>query len=162
MEPSNNLKIPPKVPPPPPPPIHQHHQSLSPLPTSTTATASLSRNSIFALSANSSPLSLPPTLSSPPPTPTTNPPIPYTLESSTSSINPATPSRRSSTTRSKQASPSRFSGSRSVRYCPRPTTRFAPASSLGLRLRSPTFPPLMPVAKPRLSVPEAVRRRLVA
>uniref|UniRef100_A0A2N9HWZ4 Uncharacterized protein n=1 Tax=Fagus sylvatica TaxID=28930 RepID=A0A2N9HWZ4_FAGSY len=55
---------------------------------------------------------------------TTNPPIPYTLESSTSSINPATPSRRSSTTRSKQASPSRFSGSRSVRYCPRPTTRF--------------------------------------
>uniref|UniRef100_A0A2N9GWS9 Pectin acetylesterase n=1 Tax=Fagus sylvatica TaxID=28930 RepID=A0A2N9GWS9_FAGSY len=51
IEPSNNLKIPPKVPPPPPPPIHQHHQSLSPLPTSTTATASLSRNSIFALSA---------------------------------------------------------------------------------------------------------------
>uniref|UniRef100_A0A2N9GUP8 Uncharacterized protein n=1 Tax=Fagus sylvatica TaxID=28930 RepID=A0A2N9GUP8_FAGSY len=50
IEPSNNLKIPPKVPPPPPPPIHQHHQSLSPLPTSTT-TASLSRNSIFALSA---------------------------------------------------------------------------------------------------------------
>ena len=51
IEPSNNLKIPSKVPPPPPPPIQQHHQSLSPLPTSTTATASLSRNSIFALSA---------------------------------------------------------------------------------------------------------------
>ncbi|GMY32077.1 Serine/threonine-protein kinase Nek2 isoform C [Fagus crenata] len=50
IEPSNNLTIPPIVPPPPPPPIHQHHQSLSPLPTSTTATASLSRNSIFALS----------------------------------------------------------------------------------------------------------------
>jgi hypothetical protein len=42
IEPSNNLKIPSKVPPPTLPPIHQHHQSLSPLPTSTTATASLS------------------------------------------------------------------------------------------------------------------------